>query len=193
MKLLVAVLAIGCGGPQPAAPPPASAPHTTCKQAIDHAASIASNDDEPERRREESENLVKHCVADGWSDAAIACLAGAATEAANEQCVGMLTQAQIQALSGGGDDPKRVAAHDAKKYAFEAYPQWAVEHPDKACPGALAELREFTSFDSDNDPWGHPYRMMCGPSLPPGAKGVAIQSAGPDGQFDTADDVRSWE
>jgi hypothetical protein len=198
MKLLVVMLAIGCGGSQPAAPAPtvAPAPQPTCKQAIDHIASLASHDvttdDDRSRLRDESDNLVKHCVADGWSEATIKCLSGAATTEASEQCAGTLTQAQTHAMKVG-DDPQGVAVIAAKKYAFEAYPQWAAEHPDKECPAALAELREFTSFDSDLDPWGHPYRLMCGPSLPPTAKGVAIQSAGPDGQFDTADDIRSWE
>jgi hypothetical protein len=197
MKLLVVVLAIGCGAPTPAPAraPVAAAPQVTCKQAIDHIAALASHDateNERAHMREESDNLVKHCLADGWTDATIKCLNGAATTEASEQCAGMLTQAQAQALKVP-DDPKRVATLAAKVYAFEAYPQWAMQHPDKACPGALAELREFTSFESDLDPWGHPYRLMCGPSLPPGAKGVAIQSAGPDGQLDTADDVRSWD
>ena len=34
--------------------------------------------------------------------------------------------------------------------------------------------------------------MFCGPNLPAGARGLAIQSAGPDHAFDTADDVKSW-
>ena len=89
-------------------------------------------------------------------------------------------------------------AHDlaviaVRKYAFEAYPQWATEHPDQDCPGALAELREFTSYDSDLDPWGHPYRLLCGASLPAGVKRLGVQSAGPDGQLDTADDIHSWD
>ncbi len=193
MKLFVAVLAIGCGGSPTPAPTPAP-PQLSCKQAIDHIAALATTQaSESERTRihDESDSLVKHCVADGWTDATLKCLHDAASTEASEQCAGMLTQAQTQAMRVA-DDPNRVAALAAKTYAFEAFPQWAVQHPDKACPGALAELREFTSFDSDLDPWGHPYRMMCGSSLPPTAKGIAIQSAGPDGQFDTADDVQSW-
>jgi hypothetical protein len=196
MKWLVAVLAIGCGASQSSPPPPApssSPPETiTCRRALDHLASIAPASDE-QHTRDQTDFLVKHCNADGWAVQALQCFHDAATPKAAESCSGMLTQAQLLALAATHDDPRRAAAIDAKQYAFEAYPQWAMEHPDTACPGALAELREFTSFDSDLDPWGHPYRMMCGPSLPPGAKGVAIQSAGPDGQFDTADDVRSWE
>jgi hypothetical protein len=35
--------------------------------------------------------------------------------------------------------------------------------------------------------------MFCGANLPKGAKGLAIQSAGPDGKLDTKDDIKSWE
>ena len=35
--------------------------------------------------------------------------------------------------------------------------------------------------------------MLCGPSLPPGAKGLAVMSAGEDGKEGTADDIKSWE
>ena len=100
-----------------------------------------------------------------------------------ERVSGALTRAQQQALNLA-DDPKRVAEIVAKKYAYEAYPQWVAANPANACPASIAELREYTSDDA-TDPWGHPYKMMCGSSLPMGANGVAIQSAGSDGQFDT--------
>jgi hypothetical protein len=80
-----------------------------------------------------------------------------------------------------------------KKLAFEAYPQWATEHPDKACPAKLADLLEFTDHKDIKDPWKHDLKMFCGANLPKGAKGLAIQSAGPDGKLDTKDDIKSWE
>jgi hypothetical protein len=81
-----------------------------------------------------------------------------------------------------------------KKLAFEAYPAWAASHPDKQCPDKIEELLEF--IDRNNtmiDPWGRPLRMMCGPSLPPGVKDLAVMSLGADGKAGTADDLKSWE
>ena len=43
------------------------------------------------------------------------------------------------------------------------------------------------------DPWGNEYLMFCGDTLPPGAKGLAVQSVGEDGKRDTEDDVKSWD
>jgi hypothetical protein len=81
----------------------------------------------------------------------------------------------------------------AKKYAFEAYAEWAVNHPDKECPATIDELEAYMSRDETRDPWGNPYRMFCGASLPPGAKGMAVLSLGEDGKQGTADDIKSWE
>ena len=81
---------------------------------------------------------------------------------------------------------------DVQKYAFEAYPSWAAAHPEKACPAALAELNEYTNRKDTKDPWGHDFKMMCGATIPPGAKGLAVLSFGPDGKEGTADDIKSW-
>ncbi|HEX4453253.1 MAG TPA: hypothetical protein VH143_20420 [Kofleriaceae bacterium] len=203
MKSLAMVWLIGCAGsspPPPVAPQPD--PTAACDQAVGHLVGQVTpdplGDDERAQIRHVSAHVVQHCVADGWSATTLKCLNDAATHAAAQACAGTLTAAQLHAL-GDADGPRRSAdPHElaviaVKQYAFEAYPRWAVEHPDQACPGALAELRELTSFDSDLDPWGHPYRVLCGASLPAGVKGLGVQSAGPDGQLDTADDVRSWD
>lgn len=92
-----------------------------------------------------------------------------------------------------GDSPEQLARVRVKKYAFEAYPQWAVAHPDRACPDALTELDEYMVIEDAQDPWGGSFVMRCGPNLPPGVKGIAIASPGRDGQLDTADDIRSWD
>jgi hypothetical protein len=80
-----------------------------------------------------------------------------------------------------------------KQYAFEAYPQWAMNHPDKMCPAKLADLNEFMNRKDLKDPWGHDYKMYCGKDLPPAAKGIGIASAGPDGKLGTDDDIASWK
>jgi len=35
--------------------------------------------------------------------------------------------------------------------------------------------------------------MFCGPTLPPGAKGLAVMSAGEDQKENTSDDLKSWD
>jgi len=86
-----------------------------------------------------------------------------------------------------------IAKITANKLAVEAYPTWAMSHPDKACPDKIDDLAEYLSDKSALvDPWGHPYRFYCGPSAPPN-KGAGAMSLGPDGQEGTADDIKSWD
>jgi general secretion pathway protein G len=80
-----------------------------------------------------------------------------------------------------------------KKYAYEAYPSWSAAHPDKACPANISDLNEYMNGNDSNDSWGRPIKMMCGASLPAGAKGIALVSAGEDGKDGTEDDLKSWE
>lgn len=86
-----------------------------------------------------------------------------------------------------------VARATVTKYAGEAFPLWAMDHADRACPATLTELARQVAIRDERDPWGHPYRMYCGATLPPGALGIGIASDGPDGMDWTADDVKSWE
>jgi hypothetical protein len=79
------------------------------------------------------------------------------------------------------------------QYANEAFPQWSAAHPDKACPDKLADLSEFMNSNDTNDAWGRPIKMMCGASLPAGAKGLAVMSSGEDGKDGSEDDIKSWE
>jgi general secretion pathway protein G len=83
-----------------------------------------------------------------------------------------------------------------RKFAHEAYPSWAAAHQDKQCPDKLADLNEYANDQSKeavNDAWGHPLKMTCGPTNPPGVKGLGVMSLGEDGQENTADDIKSWE
>ena len=96
--------------------------------------------------------------------------------------------------SDGRDDSKRdIARLAVMKYTHEAFPQWANTHPGKACPSSLTELYDYMNARDGSDPWGNPYHMLCGGSLPPGAKGFAVYSLGPDGKDGTCDDVQSWD
>jgi general secretion pathway protein G len=91
-----------------------------------------------------------------------------------------------------GESKVDIAKATVKKYAFEAYPSWSQAHPDKACPERLEDLNEYMNNKDTKDPWGGNYKMMCGPNLPPGAKGLAVMSPGEDGKEGTSDDVKSW-
>ncbi len=87
----------------------------------------------------------------------------------------------------------QIATLTAKKFAEEAYPAWAAAHPDKPCPDKLEDLNEFMNNKTTKDPWGNRYKMYCGSSLPPDAKGLAVSSPGKDGKEGTEDDIKSWD
>jgi prepilin-type N-terminal cleavage/methylation domain-containing protein len=86
-----------------------------------------------------------------------------------------------------------IAKLAVKKYANEAYPQWAASHMDRACPETLDELSAFMDSKDTRDPWGRSYKLYCGATLPAGANGLAVSSLGPDGTDQTDDDIRSWD
>ena len=79
------------------------------------------------------------------------------------------------------------------KYANEAFTAWSMAHPQVMCPERLADLDEYMNAQDVNDAWGNPIKLFCGANLPPGARHIALLSAGPDGKEGTADDLRSWE
>ncbi len=60
------------------------------------------------------------------------------------------------------------------------------------CPSSLEMLyAQHYLVGAPRDAWSHPIKFSC-----PGAHnadGVDVSSAGPDGLFDTADDLTSWE
>ena len=78
-------------------------------------------------------------------------------------------------------------------YAYQAYPAWAAAHPDKDCPDKLADLNPYMNNEDTSDAWGIPITLLCGASLPPGAHGLAVTSAGEDHKAGTSDDLHSWE
>jgi hypothetical protein len=91
-------------------------------------------------------------------------------------------------------ESKEDVARDAVlEYTFEAYPVWASTRPNRHCPDSLHEMNAYMNSTDIRDPWGHDYEMLCGASLPAGAKHVAVRSAGEDGVFGTFDDIESWD
>jgi hypothetical protein len=101
-------------------------------------------------------------------------------------------------------DPKLDAARIAmQRYTCQAFRAWQGRNPG-ACPKKLDELNQLARRGGSVDPWGSPYKMLCGEQLPAGARTecggemlpwppLAVLSNGPDKKPDTADDVRSWE
>jgi hypothetical protein len=92
---------------------------------------------------------------------------------------------------GSRHDAAGLARLKLKQYAFEAYPSWLVDHPDRVCPGSLHELAAYMNTDDPDDPWGTPIELRCDPSQASDRKGLRLRSAGQDRRFDTADDLAS--
>jgi hypothetical protein len=78
-----------------------------------------------------------------------------------------------------------------KRAAYEGFPVWSAEHPDLPCPRSVRVLMDEIGGATTLDAWGHPMDFRCGSDLPPGVRGIWIRSAGPDGEFDTDDDLTS--
>lgn len=94
---------------------------------------------------------------------------------------------------GHGESRTRVARGTVGKYANEAFPQWQMNNPKRTCPISLVELNDYMNNADGRDPWGTPYIMLCGATLPAGARGIAVLSFGPDRKYGTVDDIHSWE
>lgn len=80
-----------------------------------------------------------------------------------------------------------ITSEIVKRYAFEAFPLWAMEHQNRACPDSLDELSPFIPRSHTLDDWGTPLELRCGN----GYRGAYVRSAGADGRFGTADDITS--
>jgi hypothetical protein len=85
-----------------------------------------------------------------------------------------------------------VAARAIHLFVSTAFPEWQKANPGKSCPEEVEDLAALARA-SPIDPWGRPYRLLCGPALPNGARGVGVMSLGRDGKANTADDVKSWD
>ncbi len=105
--------------------------------------------------------------------------------------MGLLVGPKVMALFA--DSKVKIANMAVHKYADEAFVQWSMQHSDKGCPDQLSDLNEYMNSKDVKDPWGHPYKMMCGQTLPPGAQHIAVMSDGEDGKEGTDDDIKSWD
>ena len=82
------------------------------------------------------------------------------------------------------DDKQLVA--DRIRSVLLAFLRWSATHAGSACPSAVSVD---ASVDT-RDPWGHGLRLTC--TDQPADQIVGVVSAGPDGEFDTGDDIASW-
>ena len=72
------------------------------------------------------------------------------------------------------------------KTAFAKFAVWSKDPANAGapCPDAAA-------LAAATDPWGHALRITC--SDQPANQSIGAVSAGPDGAFDTEDDIASWQ
>ncbi len=105
--------------------------------------------------------------------------------------MGLVVGPRVMAMFS--DSKVDVARATVQQFAHQAYTQWSMQNRSKACPDKIEDLTPFMNSPNVKDPWDSPYKMFCGPTLPAGAKGLAILSFGPDAKEGTSDDIKSWE
>ena len=90
-----------------------------------------------------------------------------------------------------GTSKAEIAHATVMKYVYEAYPEWH-NVTKLECPQSLERLDGLMNGGRSIDPWGNPYHFACGLlAVPAGAGPIWVISAGEDGRFGTADDIRS--
>jgi len=127
--------------------------------------------------KEEIDKLVELCT-QSWPRAATDCVLATPDEQGLDACDKLIPRPESHQT-----DEQR-AKKMVLKIAYEAFPVWAVGHPDKSCPASLDELEDVPA----KDPWGQPFKLYCGST-----KRFGVVSAGPDQKFDTLDDIKSWD
>jgi general secretion pathway protein G len=93
-------------------------------------------------------------------------------------------------------DAQRQTAHAATRQLESAYTTWRLSNQAE-CPASLTDLNDELGHRAQQkleDPWGHPYVMKCGDSLPHGCEHrFCVYSLGADGKEGSDDDIKSWE
>ena len=107
--------------------------------------------------------------------------------------LGILATIAIQNVGGYIDDSNKTAAETSVRAIDDAVVSYKMKHAGKM-PDTLAALIEGTDENPAIlkggegalvDPWGNDYKLMKK------GKNFWVVSAGPDGNFDTEDDIRS--
>jgi hypothetical protein len=89
----------------------------------------------------------------------------------------------MEMFSESKDETAKMAV---RKLASEGATHYTRHNPSKACPDNVEQLGQEIDMKPDPkskkllDAWGSPYVMFCGANLPPGARGIAVMSLGPD-------------
>jgi len=98
----------------------------------------------------------------------------------------LTTGVAVGALKMLEDSKKKQAATDAASLASVAE-AFVITHGDQNCPTPEELSRDglLSHRSKIEDPWGTTYRIRCEPSY------AVASSAGPDGAFDTGDDIHS--
>jgi hypothetical protein len=94
------------------------------------------------------------------------------------------SQAEVHARAWEPYDKMEITI---RKYAYEAFPKWAADHPGSVCPRSLNDLDRYMDQWHEPDPWGHDYVMTCADGK------VYVASRGADGASNTADDIWSHQ
>lgn len=201
--VLVLLLLVGCRGQEDACAKAAQ----RFEQHLDEMRALKEKEpaglEEKAIARKAFAALAKSCTVDEWPKDVVACVGNASSSAEFDKCEERLSELQQEKLTkamavavgmpqGSSLSKADIAARIILKLTSEAFPLWSQANPDKACPAGLEAFLEYMSAKDTKDPWGNPYRMFCGPNLPPGAQGIAVISDGADGKPDTADDIKSW-
>ena len=121
--------------------------------------------------------------------AIISALAGMTYRASHRFAVSPPVRPRIQV------HPSRVDGTFTKlsRAMYDSFPSWLAQHPGRWCPDSVRELlsaslrpgaqRSVTNLDS----WNHPMEIRCGVAL--SGHTIQLRSPGPDGIFDTRDDL----
>ena len=100
----------------------------------------------------------------------------------------LATGVAVGALKMLEDSKKKQAKTDTASLASVAE-AFVITHGDQSCPRPQELRRDglLSHRSNTEDPWGQPYRIRCESSY------AVATSAGPDGTFDTSDDIHSDE
>jgi hypothetical protein len=144
--------------------------------------------------------LVDECVREPFSPESIDCFASAASQSEWVRCEGKLpqdkrdaVQARLDAIPppppANDDERAERARYQAKRAAFEYFPQWAVHPANRGCPESLAALEPYASPEDIGwkDPWGTAFAFRCVDGQ------MIVTSAGPDRKPGTRDDISSQD
>jgi hypothetical protein len=111
--------------------------------------------------------------------------AAAAAAAAAPVVVPVPVDARLVDAPSPSPAPIELATAHIRK-VLVAFADWSKLHAGAPCPAA----HELASAADLADPWGHAVAITC--TAQPGDQRIGVTSAGPDGVFETPDDLASW-